>query len=131
MALAFKVYESVSLEVLGTLAIIAGVGSKLRFTNRSMAGTGLLCVVITKKDGTSDTVTCSKAVTKAVRAALAAGASKVQCLAGIINNNIIEADNGGNYVSAPMGDGVELEEYTLAEIKKVAIDYEQLANASF
>jgi hypothetical protein len=115
----FKKYEGVTLEVLGTLAALCGVGGKLRFTNRSMANPNRqLCVVITKKDGTSDTVTCSKIVTKAIRAALAAGTTKLEALGAIVDLNIIEATNGGNYISAPMGEGGEFEDFTIAEVKK-------------
>jgi len=129
MAFNFQKYESVTLEVLGTLAGLAGVGGKLRFTNKSYNGTGLLCVVIEKKDGTSDTATCSKVITAAVRKALAAGTSKKQALAAIVNLDIIEASNGGNYISAPMGEGGEIESFTIAELTKEAktFNYEELA----
>lgn len=126
MAFNFKVYENATLEVLGTLKSVAGTGGKLRFTNKSLNGTGQLCVVITKKDGLSDTVTCSKAVTAACRKALAGGEAKRDVLGAIINLDIIEASNGGNYVSAPMGEGGEIENFTIAELTKTEVTYEEL-----
>jgi len=128
MAFNFKKYEGVELEVLGTLASIAGTGGKLRFTNRSMNGTKQLCVVIKKKDGTSDTITCSKVITKACRNAFTAGLKKSAVLASIIDLDILEATNGGNYISAPMGEGGEIEEFTVASLKKEeeVVTYEEL-----
>jgi len=126
MAFNFKKYESAELEVLGTLATIAGKGGKLRFTNRSWNGTGQLCIVIEKKDGTSDTCTCSKTVTTAIRKAVEAGQSKKDVLGAIVNLDIIEASNGGNYVSAPMGEGGELESFTIGELASVDVTFEEL-----
>lgn len=126
MAFNFKTYESATLEVLGTLKTVAGKGGNLRFTNRSLNGTGQLCVVITKKDGTSDTVTCSKTVTKAARAALASGQKAKDVLAAILNLDIIEATNGGNYISAPMGEGGEIESFTIADLEKSELTFEEL-----
>lgn len=126
MAFNFQKYESVTLEVLGSLAGIAGKGGSLRFTKRSLAGTGMLCVVINKKDGTSDTATCSKVITAAARKALEAGQTSKQVLAAIKDLDIIEATNGGNYVSAPMGESGELESFTIEELTKTKVSYEEL-----
>lgn len=126
MAFNFQKYESATLEVLGTLASIAGKGGKLRFTNRSFNGNGQLCVVIEKKDGTSDTATCSKTVTAAARKALAAGQSKKDVLAAIKDLDIIEATNGGNYISAPMGEAGEIESFTIEQLTKVNVSFEEL-----
>ena len=126
MAVAFAVYESATLEVVGSLESLAGAGGKLRFTNKSMNNSkGQLAVVITKKDGTSGVVTCSKAVTAGIRKALEAGISAKKCLASITKLDIVEAPNGGNYVSAPMGEG-GVEDFTIAELKKEAVNYEDL-----
>ena len=127
MAFNFKVYESPTLEVLGTLAGIAGKGGKLRFTNRSFNGKGQLCVVMERKDGLSDTVTCSKVVTSACRKALEAGQNKKQVLAAIKDLDIVEAPNGGNYISAPMGEAGEIESFTIEELTKSKVSYEELA----
>ena len=128
MAFNFKDYGGVELEVLGTLASIAGKGGKLRFTNGSVNNTAKqLCVVIKKANGTSDTTTCSKTITKSCRAAFAAGLTKSRVLASLINLDIIEATNGGNYISAPMGEGGEIEEYTIDALKKEEpVTYEEL-----
>lgn len=125
MAFNFKAYEGATLEQLGILSAIAGVGGSLRFTNKSLNGKGQLCVVITKKDGTSDTCTCSKAVTDTVRTAIEAGTSKKDVLGAIAKLAVIEATNGGNYVSAPMNsEGVE--SFTITELKAVKVTYEEL-----
>jgi len=116
--LKFKVYESAELESIGTLATIGGAGSKFRFTNKSMQNTtGQLAVVVQKKDGTSATATCSKSLTAIIRKALGNGATAKQCLASIINLDIIEGENGGNYISRPKGEAIDLEDFTLAVLK--------------
>ena len=125
MALEFSIYEATQLEELGTLTSLAGPKGRLRFTIKSLQSTGLLCVVVTKADGTSDTVTCSKAVTTAVRKALAAGTIPKQCLGAIANLMVLEGTNGGNYISAPAS-AAGVEEFTIDELKKVTISYEEL-----
>ena len=126
MAFNFKVYEGVTLESLGTLAEVTGAGGSLRFTNRTLGDSSKsLCVIITRKDGTSDTVTCSKAVTAGVRNALASGKSKKECLSAIINLDIVEAPNGGNYISAPRSEG-GVEVFTITELKRERVNYEEL-----
>ena len=126
MAFNFQKYESAELTVLGTLVSVAGKGGKLRFTNKSLNSNGQLCVVIEKKDGTSDTATCSKTVTAAARKAFAAGQKKKDVLAAIRELDIIEATNGGNYISAPMGEGGEIESFTIEELNKVGVSFEEL-----
>ena len=124
MAVNFAVYESATLEVVGSLEGLAGRGGSLRFTNKSLAGNGQLAVVITRKDGTSGVATCSKAVTAGVRKALSDGVSKKQCLASISKLDIVEAPNGGNYVSAPAG--AQGESFTIEELRKETMSYEDL-----
>jgi hypothetical protein len=126
MALNFQVYESATLEVLGTLKSVAGTGGKLRFTNKSMNANGSLCVVIEKKDGKSATATCSKVVSAAIRKALAAGKTKQEALAAIVDLDIVEAPNGGNYISAPRGEGGEVESFTIAALAKEVFSFEEL-----
>lgn len=126
MSVEFKIYESATLEVVGSLESLAGIGGKLRFTNKSMNNSkGQLAVVITKKDGTSAVVTCSKAVTAGVRKALENGTSAKVCLGSLVKLDIVEAPNGGNYVSAPMGEG-GVEDFTITDLRKVAVNYEDL-----
>lgn len=125
MAVAFAIYESATLEVVGSLEGLAGRGGALKFTNKSLNNSaGQLAVVITKKDGTSAVVTCSKAVTAGVRKALEAGTSKKTCLASISKLDIVEAPNGGNYISAPAG--AQGESFTIEELKREAMNYEDL-----
>lgn len=125
MAVEFKIYESATLEVVGSLEGLAGRGGALKFTNKSLNNSaGHLAVVITKKDGTSAVVTCSKAVTAGVRSALEQGISKKRCLASIARLDIVEAPNGGNYVSPPAG--AQGESFTIEELKKEVMSYEDL-----
>lgn len=124
MAVAFAIYESATLEVVGSLEGLAGKGGALKFTNKSLNGNGQLAVVITRKDGTSAVVTCSKAVTAGIRSALEQGISKKRCLASIAKLDIVEAPNGGNYVSAPAG--AQGESFTIEELKREAVNYEDL-----
>lgn len=69
MALNFKNYERAERVSLGTVASNIGVGGKIRpismsnWTNPEIR----VMLVLTKKDGTSDTVTCSPEVSKRLR----------------------------------------------------------------
>ena len=125
MAFNFKVYEGVTLESLGTLASVIGVGGSVRFTSTSVSDQAKrLCVVMTKADGTSDTVNCSAAVTKGLRAAFASGKTKRECLAAIINLEILETEKG-NFISAPRGES-GVESFTVSDLRKVRVNYEDL-----
>ena len=125
MAIDFKVYVMTEREVLGTVNELAQAGGKLKFSQKSLNDKSKqLCVVIERKDGKSATVTCSKAVTAGLRAAMENGTSKKKCLASIMALEVVEAPNGGNYVSAPAG--AQGESFTVAELKKESVSFEEL-----
>ena len=69
MALNFKNYERVERVSLGTVASNIGIGGKIRpITMSNWLNHDIrVQLVLTKKDGTSDTVTCSPEVSKRLR----------------------------------------------------------------
>jgi hypothetical protein len=68
MALDFKVYQQgAKIKTLGTVAQLGGKGSFVKMRNVDVLDKNIY-LVITKADGTSDTVPCSGKVTAAVRA---------------------------------------------------------------
>lgn len=125
MAMNFGVYQSKA-TVLGTVAELALAGGSLKFTHKTLVNPKkLLCVVILRKDGTSDTATCGETVTMAIRRALDKGMSKKQALASLAKLQVLEGNNGGNYISAPVGELGEF--YAIEELatEKSIIDWEE------
>ena len=124
MAMNFVVYES-TITTLGTVKELAGTKGSLKFTTKTINNPkAQLCVVFQRADGTSATAVCSKAVTAGIRSALEKGITKKKCLASLQGLSVVEAPNGGNYISAPAG--AMGESFTIEELSTEMVNYEDL-----
>lgn len=126
MSLAFKVYERAesSLEDLGTLAQLAGRGSKLAFIPSNLMSTKRVTIVVANAKGESATVTCSANISSAVRNALKEGTSKSAVLGTLANLTVFEREDGAHYL-AQQGSG-ELDFHEISKAVKEAISVEEL-----
>jgi len=108
--LEFKKYvrEENNLNSHGTVKALAGKGGSIGLIPKNMAdGSKRVVVIVGKKDGTSLPISCSAAVSKALRAKTLT----VSQLAGL---EVLEGDNKIPFISMPAGTG--------AAVKTVAID---------
>ena len=127
MALNFAVYESTTLDDLGTPATAVGEGGSLAFIPKNLANVAKRVVLVLKnKAGESTTLSCSKQVSAMVRKALNSGMEKKKALAILAKLSILEGETDVPYLCAPAGEG-NLEEFTIEELaeNKVA-NYEEL-----
>ena len=127
MALNFAVYESTTLEDLGTPAAAVGKGGSLAFIPKNLANVAKRVVLVLKnKAGESTTLSCSEGVSAMVRKALNGGMEKKQALAILSKLSILEGDTEVPYLCAPAGEG-NLEEFKIEDLAKgKAVTYEEL-----
>ena len=127
MALNFAVYESTTLEDLGTPAKVVGKGGSLAFIPKNLANTAKRVVLVLKnKAGESTTLSCSEQVSSMVRKALNGGMQKKQALAILSKLSILEGESEIPYLCAPAGEG-NLEEYTIEQLAKETVEgYEEM-----
>src|SRR5680860_536623 len=112
MSLKFAVYESTTLEDLGTTATVVGKGGSLAFIPKNLAGTKRVVVVLKNKAGESTTLSCSTEVSNMVRKAIEKGMAKAEALAVLSKLSILEGESKIPYLCAPAGEGT-LEEFTI------------------
>jgi hypothetical protein len=140
----FKVFERTARVELGTIATIGGKGGKVSPLSRNLANTTKKVVlVITRKDGTSDTVTLSGPVSTLFR-------SKEISLAQICQFPVIEQpltfiENGvripsmdandkqriANLVVMPSREGTALTAYELDAMPKAEYQPEENASVNY
>ena len=93
--LTFEKREATTLENLGSLKTVVGKGGSMAFIPKNLADPNKrVAIVLTKKDGTSALVSCSDAVSKAIRAK---EITKEQ-IAGL---EIVQNDDGIAFVAMP------------------------------
>jgi hypothetical protein len=92
-----------------------------RFKNKLIKSLNL---ILMKKDGTSTTCPLSKKASLTVINALANGTTKKEVLGAIMKLEIMETEDGKNYICPPMGSGGEEETLTFEEGAKVSASYE-------
>jgi hypothetical protein len=122
----FKKYEASTAELtdLGTVKALAGKGGKIGLIRKNYKDlTKRVVVVVTKKDGTSATVPCSKQVSDAFRA-------KQLSVAQLVGLNIIEteAEDGSlrQFIAMPTTGG--LHEIAVDKVNVEAIEAEAVTN---
>lgn len=127
MSLNFAVYESTTLNDLGTPATAVGKGGSLAFIPKNLANVAKRVVIVLKnKLGESTTLSCSEQVSSIVRKAIAGGMEKKQALAILSKLSILEGDTEVPYLCAPAGEG-SLEEFKIEELAKNKVaNYEEL-----
>ena len=128
MGFNFKVYQSTTLNDLGTLAEIVGKKGKLRFAGaKNLNSDKRVSIVLIKADGTSDTVSCSAVVSTGVRKALADGTPKNKVLAVLAKLQVLEGETEIPYVCAPAGANGTEDEFTVEQLQAVKnVDYESI-----
>ena len=123
----FEKYEATStLEDLGTLAKVIGTGGTLSLLPKNLRSTKRVVVIAKNKTGESAVISCSSGVSDSIRKAIGAGKSHKQVLGAISKLNVLENEEGVAYICAPAGEGVGLEEFTVADLKSVTVNYEEL-----
>lgn len=127
--LSFAKYEGAELESFGTVASIVGAKGKLAIAPKSLLknNTKRVVIIMTKKDGTSSTVTCSSKLSDAIRTALEGGMTKVKVLAIVAKLEVLQAeDDATPFVTIPQGEST-LEQFTVEDLaKEKAVDYGDL-----
>jgi hypothetical protein len=136
MALQFKKYESTAnLTELGTVSSFIPGGS-LKFVpgtiDRYKLGTiKAMAMILVDKDDESVSVPLSKRVSAVIRKALDNGSTKRDVLGAIAKLDIIEDEQGRNFISAPRGSSGEEEAFEIgakgANVAKSKATYEELA----
>lgn len=128
MSLTFTNYERAesSLTDLGTITSIVGQAGFLGIIPKNFKDLSKrVVIVLTKKDGTSATVSCSKAVSAGLR-------DKSITLGNLMSFNLLENEDGVAFISMPAV-GTQLQQYAVASLKLTeyvpqAINYEELAS---
>lgn len=127
MGLTFTNYERAesTLTDLGTVADQVGKDGFLGIIPKNFKDTTKRVVlVLTKKNGTSTTVSCSKAVSEGLR-------DKSITLGNVLGLNLLENEEGVAFISMPAV-GAQLQQYAVKTLKLTAfipkvVDYEELA----
>jgi hypothetical protein len=132
MALNFKVYvpKESTLTELGTVASQIP-GGKIGFTpgslNKYLAGSiKAISILLTNKEGESDTAPLSVRVSATIKDALAEGATKAECLSAISKLMLVETKDGGNIIAAPRGEGGEEEQVSIEAAVKSPVTFGKL-----
>jgi hypothetical protein len=132
MALNFKTYTPAAsnLTELGTVAEQIPNG-RIKFTpgslDRYRAGQiKAISMLLTDKNGDTDTAPLSKKVSATISNALKSGASKSDCLTAILKLEMLETEDGANIISAPRGAGGEEEEVRVSSATKTKVTYDDL-----
>ena len=120
--LAFKKYEKTesNLTELGTLKSLAGKGGKIAFLRKNFVDkTKRVALVVTKKDGTSTVIPCSKQVSDLVRNE----EITINQLAGL---QVVEGENKEgettHFIVLPQGGG--LQEFSADKLKDESFELE-------
>lgn len=127
MALNFAIYESATLNDLGTPATAVGKGGSLAFIPKNLANNDKrVALILKKKNGESSVLSCSEGVSAMVRKALAGGMDKKKALAILSKLSILEGESEVPYLCAPAGES-NLELFVIEELAKVKeTTYEEL-----
>lgn len=128
MSLTFTNYERAesTLTDLGTVLSIVGKDGGIGLIPKNFKDSAKRVVlVLTKKNGTSTTVSCSKAVSDGLR-------DKSITLGNVLGLNLLENEDGVAFVSMP-ATGAQLQNYSVKSLKLTeyipqAINYEELAS---
>lgn len=129
MALQFKNYETSSVEDLGTILDIIGENGEIRFSSdKNLKSSKRVTVILKQEDGKSAAVPCSSAVSETVRQALADGTSKEECLAALIQLNLLEDTVKNRIFISPLGnkDAAPQEFYKVSTLAEVSVSYQDL-----
>lgn len=97
MALEFKKYEggSATLTDLGTVKAAAGKGGKIALIRKNFNDSAKrVAVLVTRKDGNSAVISCSKQVSESLR-------NKQMNIAQLAGLSIVENEEGINFISMP------------------------------
>lgn len=119
MAVEFKKYagSETTLSELGTLKEVAGKGGKIALIRKNFAdGSKRVAVLVTRKDGQSAIVACSKQVSDALRA-------KKMTIAQLVGLNVIENEEGHNFVSMPATGAIQ--EFAVDGVKAAVVETEK------
>jgi|SRR6478609_3267241 len=116
----FKKYEGSDLLTdLGTVASQIGAKGTIKFVAKNFMNTAKRVVVIAKNSaGDSAVISCSTSLSANLRAAKAAGASKEELLAGLLDLVVMEGEQEVPFITVPAGE--QTEGMTVAQLKKVA-----------
>lgn len=120
----FAKYEGAELVSFGTVASIVGAKGELAIAPKSLlpGNNKRVVIILTKKNGTSSTLSCSAKVSVAMRDALAQGAKKSSVLGVISKLEVIQADDDAvPYITFPAGQST-LESFTVEDLAKVSIE---------
>ena len=128
MALQFKMYEGTSteLETIGTVATVIGKGGSLRFVPGTFTSGKRIAIILLNKAKESTVIACSKRVTLTLQEALKNGSSKKQMLAAVSKLQVSEDEEGRNFIIAPLGTGGVEDSFTIEDLKKEAVSFEEL-----
>ena len=129
MALVFKTYETSSLEDLGTILDIIGQNGEIRFSSdKNLKSDKRVTLILKDEEGKSAAVPCSSAVSVTVRQALAEGTSKEECLAALIQLNLLEDTVKDRIFISPLGnkDAAPQEFHKVSALAEVKVSYQDL-----
>ncbi len=114
----FKEYEG-TLTDLGTVASQIGAKGTIKFVAKNFADPAKRVVVVVQNEaGQSAVISCSKALSAALRKSKEDGAKKEQVLAGLLDMKVMEGTEEVPFITMPAGD--QTEGLTIAQLKKVA-----------
>jgi hypothetical protein len=127
MALQFKAYErGESLETIGTVAAVVGKGGSLRFVPGTFTSGKRVAVILSRKDGTSTVIACSKRVSAGLHSAKETGTESKEMLAALVKLEVSEDAEGRNFIIAPVGTGGTEEAFVVEALTKVTTTFEDL-----
>jgi len=120
MAIAWKKYQGAenTLEELGTVKELAGKGGKIALIRKNYNdATKRVAVVVSKKDGTSTVIACSKQVSQQLR-------EKHMNIAQLAGLKVVEGKNEAGeesyFIAMPATGG--LHEFTVDDLKASAVE---------
>jgi hypothetical protein len=126
----FQTYESNTLEDLGQVSKIIGAKGSIRFSSdRNLASTKRVTVILQLQDGKSAAIPCSSKVSDIARKAIEVH-SEQEVLAVISELHILESEDGRHFISPTgNGEGTPLKSsFTLAELKKAKVTWDELVD---
>lgn len=119
MAVEFKKYEGSdsTLNELGTVKSVVGKGGKLALIRKNFADPNKrVAVLLTNKAGNSAVIACSKQVSDALRA-------KKMTIAHLVGLNIVENDEGHNFISMPAAGAIQ--SFDVDKVKEAQVATEE------
>lgn len=134
MSVKFAVYESTTLEDLGTVAQVVGKKGTLKFSNKNLASEKLnsngvrvaVVIVLKQADGKTSVVSCSQSVSVSVRKALEEGMEQKKALAIVSKLSVLEGPSEVPFICAPVGSSLG-EEFTIEQLAtEKVVDYAEL-----